>query len=505
MLAQSGYLRATKAKSTGLEDNYELSIPPNQEMSSFFSTWLKSNYSAEIFQAGNSLVEYFPRIKESKHYINREKFAQEIFDNHAKFQIYIAPSGFGKTFILSRLLHAYPSTQPTIFLSLKQIQGASFEEAMQQFQKKIAAVISSTCQRYRITPDFEMQEILQLKAKPSTVAQAVKSLASAIYAQQRIKVDILIDDYDQALQTAYCGEFYREMREFLKDFFMFPEVASGISQIICVGTLPFINDESFDDYLLYHADNVQSDFGFSKTEVQHLLTSAFGEQDESFFEQVEHWYGGYQFDCKPMVFHPQNIIRFIKDNQQRGAGAEFIFKNYTTTADNIIKDFLLNANPRVRAEFQQLVETGKLTKSLSYHLSFDELHKNPDHIWQFLLASGYLSFKYCQARQVEVTIPNQDLRLCFRALVKHWFPAATNASKARENPLLEKPADAKLEQGQRFFTPAPMVEAQPSSFADKPIAPHSFFAVPASSNSTRRQTPSSGSTDHVAISMRPPS
>lgn len=451
VLALSGYLSA-QAKPEGC---YHLAIPKNKEIRVFLDSWLKRNYNKESMAAIEAVYRQYG-LAYSSNYVNKDKFIDRtVIKSSFHFQIYLAAPGFGKTYLLSRLLAYYDhSKTPVICLSLKNIQADTFEKFLQQLHQQMLALYSFVGEKYKITLAIDQDDL----------KGSLKRLVELMKSQLGLRVIIFVDDFDVPLLHALYGGSYQAVREFFRRFFgSVVQGKSNVLNVVFTGVFPFILDSSCDIHHYYTAREHRGYFGFTKDEVEQLLTTTFGEQP-GLLEQVSLWYGGHKFNGDT-VFQPKNILRFIEDNQLRADKGKFTFKSYAALDATLLNELLKKTTPEIRGKFKQLVLVGKIPKKLEYAaLSIDTLFENPNILWNFLVANGYLNFD-----KNEISIPNKDLRTYFSDVVKKWFPLE-KISLPEEK--LSHPA-ARKTTASDTTSPAP-----PAPKPASPLAAYSMFAQP---------------------------
>lgn len=110
---------------------------------------------------------------------------------------------------------------PTIFLTLKEVEGETFEDAYGMLK----VVIAELCKKYSFLgestladpDDTELfKELKAQKAAPENVKNALKLLTRMMQAHYGKQVIVLIDEYDVPLAKANENGYYRQMLDVIR-------------------------------------------------------------------------------------------------------------------------------------------------------------------------------------------------------------------------------------------------------------------------------------------------
>lgn len=350
-----------------------------------------------------------------------DKFVQEIYGRISGHIRCRALPGFGKTYFLSKM-HSYYRhlEQPVIWFSLKNINADSYKGALEQFRQKMKVLFTVIALKYSINLekyDFDKEVDLEW---------ALIHLIKVMRRELGSPVIMLVDDCHMPLQTAYAYGYYKDMKRFVRTFFNCPLKDNvDIHHAIFTEAFHFFPTDGI--YQVLTAE--QFYFGFTKKQVATLLPAAFGER-ERLLKQLKKQYGGYKF-FSDKVFHPRSVLGFIRDNRISATSGIFKFPSYIGPEAALLDKFLEKTTQKFRLNLKFLIKTGKLTiKFPSWFLksTFDHLMEEPDYLWHFLIASGYLAFRQTSRQKAtgeipaKITIPNDDLYRYFSWVVKRWFP-----------------------------------------------------------------------------------
>ena len=122
------------------------------------------------------------------------------------------------------LCEAYMGKFPVIFISLKGVDGLTFEDAYERLRKIIRAELSrvrTVLESGRIAEDDRkpLERILQEKDTKGDIIDSLRMLSDLLYKHHGQKVILLIDEYDVSLDKAYHHQYYNEMVDLIRSMF----------------------------------------------------------------------------------------------------------------------------------------------------------------------------------------------------------------------------------------------------------------------------------------------
>lgn len=287
-------------------------------------------------------IENFEDIRKlGFYYIDKTKLIEQLLQNWGKVNLFTRPRRFGKTLNMSmlrtffeigmdkslfeglyisknkELCDEYMGKYPVIFLSLKGIDGLTFEEAI----IRITTIIKNEARRHHYLKNSDKlieEEIKQfqslLDGKADDITDSIRLLSELLCKHYGEKTIILIDEYDVPLDKAFQKGYYDEMVELMRgllgqvlktnDFLQFA-VLTGCLRISKESIFTGLNNFEVLSIL-----NVQYDecFGFTDTEVKKIL-SDYNLSDH--YLQIREWYDGYRFGNTD-IYCPWDVIRYCK-------------------------------------------------------------------------------------------------------------------------------------------------------------------------------------------------
>ena len=336
----------------------------------------------------------------------------------------------GHTVLCDKWMNQYP----TIFLSLKDVDGLTFSSAYEM----LSATVSDLYKEHLYLLDservnsYDKELIRRIAAGDATVTDIKKSVALLIRTMSvhyGKPVVFLLDEYDVPAAKASSHGYYANMLEViramlstaLKDnrYLQF-SVITGCLKIakesIFTGTNHFVSDtmssSGFNEY-----------FGFTEDDVRKLLQDA---GMESRAEMMKAWYDGYHFG-NVNVYGPWDVMNYLRDLQRDPAAKPAGY--WKNTSDNaVIRSFIDHAGASITGKLETLMAGGCIVQRIEEELTYDYLHSSEDNFWSILYLTGYLTSVRTDASEKPaseefstLTIPNTEIREIFETTVKTWF------------------------------------------------------------------------------------
>lgn len=336
----------------------------------------------------------------------------------------------GHTVLCDKWMNQYP----TIFLSLKDVDGLTFSSAYEM----LSATVSDLYKEHLYLLDservnsYDKELIRRIAAGDATVTDIKKSVALLIRTMSvhyGKPVVFLLDEYDVPAAKASSHGYYVNMLEViramlstaLKDnrYLQF-SVITGCLKIakesIFTGTNHFVSDtmssSGFNEY-----------FGFTEDDVRKLLQDA---GMESRAEMMKAWYDGYHFG-NVNVYCPWDVMNYLRDLQRDPAAKPAGY--WKNTSDNaVIRSFIDHAGASITGKLETLMAGGCIVQRIEEELTYDYLHSSEDNFWSILYLTGYLTSVRTDASEKPaseefstLTIPNTEIREIFETTVKTWF------------------------------------------------------------------------------------
>lgn len=431
-------------------------------------------------------IENFEEIRKfGFYYMDKTKLIEQLVETGGKVTLFTRPRRFGKTLNMSMLraffetgadttlfdglyiagnkeiCEQYMGKYPVIFLSLKSVEGLSYEDA----RYRITELAGREAQRFSFLSESDKlsdnekeqyQAIVALHNGKYSMDENI--LTSSIYILSHLlhrhygqKTVILIDEYDVPLDKAFQNGYYREMVSLIRGLFgMALKTNDSLQFAVLTGCLR-ISKESiftgFNNFEVLSVLNVPYDesFGFTDNEVEKLLDDyTFSDH----YPEVNEWYDGYHFGNTD-IYCPWDVIRYCKSLcADPNAMPEDFWSNSSGNA--IVRRFIDKADVQTKNEIERLIAGECIEKEISLELTYDELDKSIENLWSVLFTTGYLTHQgRTESGKYRLTIPNREIKNLFIKKIREWFSdVSRNDGKKLEefsNAFLEKNPE-KIEQ-----------------------------------------------------------
>lgn len=390
-------------------------------------------------------IENFEKLRqEDFYYIDKTRLIEQLLTRWGEVNLFTRPRRFGKSLNMSmlqsffeigkdktlfdglrisdnqELCEEYQGKFPVVSVSLKGINGATYEEA----RRFLIKTINEEARRLSVLSDSaELDEtdhelLTQLKKKEMTndsLVYSIRELTELLEKHYGRKVIVLIDEYDVPLAKANENGYYDEMVLLIRNLFENAlKTNSSLKFAVLTGCLRIAKESIFtglNNFKVYSITDKSFDetFGFTDAEVRELLRY-YGQ--EKYYETVKEWYDGYRFGNVD-VYCPWDVINFCSDHL---ADPGLEPKNYwaNTSGNSVISHFIDSVGkPQklTRMELEQLVNGGIVQKEINSELTYKELYSSIDNLWSTLFMTGYLTQRgEFSSNRYNLVIPNREIR-----------------------------------------------------------------------------------------------
>ena len=395
-------------------------------------------------------IENFEEIRTGGYYyVDKTKLIKQLFASGGKVNLFTRPRRFGKTLNMSMLkcfleIGAKPSLfdglyisenkqlcssfmgkYPVVFITLKNVDGLSFEEAKYRF----VDVIGSEASRFSFLLDSdrissnekEMYKAIismsegSFKMNTQVLLRSLKTLSELLYKHYDKKTIILIDEYDVPLDKAFQYGYYKEMVTFIRGLLGdVLKTNDALEFAVLTGCLRVSKESIFtglNNFKILSITDTRFDeqFGFTDREVKDLL-SYYNVEDK--FKETKEWYDGYRFENVD-IYCPWDVINYCSDHI---ANQECAPKNYwvNTSGNDVIHRFInsiYEPQKLTKLELEHLVNGGSVQKEISQEMTYKELYSSIDNLWSTLFMTGYLTSRSnTDGNRYDLVIPNREIR-----------------------------------------------------------------------------------------------
>ncbi len=412
----------------------------------------------------------FKEIRESGlYYIDKTMLIDQLVNRmRAKVTLFTRPRRFGKTLNMSmleqffdirkdsksifdglkitenrKLCIEWMNQYPTIFISLKDVDGENFESAIAQFSNIISKVYDTHKYLIREENNLEDYEIdkfkafLMEKASKTNLNDALFFLSKLLFEYYQKPVIILIDEYDVPMAKGDLNGYYKEITSVMRLFlskalkdnrYLKLAVMTGCLKVAEESIFTGLNNLSVNTI----ADtDYEESFGFTNKEMEKLLVDTKLLQYQSV---IKEWYDGYIFG-RMEVYCPWDVLKYV-DALQRDPNTLPVNYWANTSGNDIIKSFL-NSDYDVSEEFEILLKGGYIEKKINPNITYGNLTSDVMNLWSILYMTGYLTTILQESLPVfelpstqvkgkyelpfKLKLPNKEIRMLFEETVAIWF------------------------------------------------------------------------------------
>ncbi len=329
---------------------------------------------------------------------------------------------------------------PTLFLSLKDVDGTTFENAFNMLK----FVISSLCSQnsYLETGENirenEKDIFSRLRSQTASITDIKGSIVTIMNMMQSYyekPVILLIDEYDVPIAKASNDGYYKEMLEVIKGMLSTAlKDNSSLKFAVITGCLKIAKESIFTGTNNFVSDTISSTryneyYGFTQQDVDKLLADV---EIEEKADLIKEWYDGYNFG-EFEVYCPWDVMNYLRDLQNDlNARPVSYWKN---TSDNaIIRSFIDYTGAAIRKKLEVLIAGGNICQKIEEDLTYDYLHSSEDNLWSILYLTGYLTKvgERDKDGQIELRIPNKEVKEIFELTVRKWFEDSARVTNRKD-------------------------------------------------------------------------
>ena len=410
-------------------------------------------------------IDDFRKLRESHfYYVDKTRLIEQLLLNWSEVTLFTRPRRFGKTLNMSmlksffdigtdkalfdglyisgnkELCDEYMGKYPVIFLSLKGVEGLTYEEAFEAFVRimgKEVNRVSFLADSDKLTQiereqynGLTIMKNGRLAFDKEKLISSLQLLSQLLYKHYGKKVVILIDEYDVPLDKAFQNGYYKEMVSLIRGLFGQALKTNEFLQFaVLTGCLRISKESIFTGLNNFKVMSItdsrfDEQFGFTDSEVKKLL-SDYGM--DSHFEEVKEWYDGYHFG-KADVYCPWDVINHadhLRDDSDAKPQTYWI----NSSGNSLVRRLINRADSSTKDEIERLIAGEAIEKVIRQDLTYDEIENSIDNIWSVLFTTGYLT-KIGEAKLPDsesyaymLVIPNKEVREVFVLQIQEWFKA----------------------------------------------------------------------------------
>lgn len=409
-------------------------------------------------------IEFFKRIvNKPYYYVDKTLMIKDLIDSGETVNLFTRPRRFGKTLTLNMLRTFfeqetnpdgtvidnryyfkgtkiwsageaylnYMGQYPVISLSLKSAKQPDFKAAYKCLRNEIAGEYKRHA--YLLLSDEisqgdkkKYQLLMEQEAEIADYAISLKFLSECLKNVHKKTVIILIDEYDVPLEHAYFRGFYDKMIDFIRSLFESAlKTNESLAFAVITGCLRISKESIFTGLNNLKMVSILNEefaeyFGFTPSEVHEMLEyyGLSGREPE-----VRQWYDGYLFGHTE-VYNPWSMINYVHDIVS--LNTHFPKPYWSNTSSNsIVQELVVHADIGVKQEIEDLIEGNAIEKPIREEITYADIYKTQDHLWNFLFFTGYLK-KISERFEgdtiyLSLAIPNTEVRYIYRHTILEWF------------------------------------------------------------------------------------
>lgn len=410
-------------------------------------------------------IDDFRKLRESHfYYVDKTRLIEQLLLNWSEVTLFTRPRRFGKTLNMSMLksffdigtdkalfdglyisgnkdlCDEYMGKYPVIFLSLKGVEGLTYEEAFEAFVR----IMGKEVNRVSFLADSDkLTQIEREQYKGLTIIKngrlafdkeklisSLQLLSQLLYKHYGKKTVILIDEYDVPLDKAFQNGYYNEMVSLIRGLFGQALKTNEFLQFaVLTGCLRISKESIFTGLNNFKVMSItdsrfDEQFGFTDEEVRKLL-SDYGM--DSHFDEVKEWYDGYHFG-RADVYCPWDVINHadhLRDDSDAKPQTYWI----NSSGNSLVRRLINRADSSTKDEIERLIAGAAIEKVIRLDLTYDEIENSIDNIWSVLFTTGYLTkigevkLADSESYAYKLVIPNKEVREVFVLQIQEWFKA----------------------------------------------------------------------------------
>ena len=405
-------------------------------------------------------IDSFQKLRrEGFYYVDKTGLIVDLMQNWGEVNLFTRPRRFGKTLNMSmlkcffeiggdtgifdglrvsqekQLCEAHMGKYPVVFVSLKGVDGLTFETAY----RALCEIIRNEALRLqylsgsdRISEEEKksLKAILRDEYDDSDIRGSLKTLCALLEKHYGQKAILLIDEYDVPLDKAYQHGYYDRMIDVIRAMFGAAlKTNDSLFFAVLTGCLRVSKESIFtglNNLMVHSISDVQFDeyFGFTDAEV-HAMLHAYGLDEH--LDETREWYDGYRFGGQD-VYCPWDVINYcyaLRADAKARPKAYWI----NTSGNDMVRRLIEKASDgTTQMEIERLIAGETITKTLNENLTHNEIDQSIENIWSLLYMTGYLTAAESpDGDRYRLRIPNREVRQIYMQQVLSWFRERTQA------------------------------------------------------------------------------
>ena len=407
-------------------------------------------------------------INRNCYFVDKTLMIRDILDSGVKVTLFTRPRRFGKTLNMSMLQRFFEKTDndnsylfeklnimeagkqylahmgqyPVINISLKGMKQPSYELAFYEYKNIITNEFNRHCNllesnKLLPTDREKFEKIFYGTDDDNVYVNAIRLLSDCLSKVYDKNVIILIDEYDVPLENAYFNGFYDKMINLIHSAFESAlKTNNSLEFAVLTGCLRISKESIFtglNNLKVYSIRSKQFSqyFGFTQNEVA-MLAKYYNVEEK--LPIIKKWYDGYLFGATE-IYNPWSVLNYILSiSSNINELPEPYWSN--TSSNSIIYKLIRESSEETRGMVEELMNGGSVTVPIYEDTIYADIDVNSDHIWSFLLFTGYLKQINAELRDdmiyLTLVIPNIEVKSIYRRTILQWFKEKTVANSREE-------------------------------------------------------------------------
>ena len=413
-------------------------------------------------------------IDEGYYLVDKTNFIKDIIDYRSKVMLITRPRRFGKTLNMSMLKYFFEDERDTkgkkidnryLFDSLNiakankeyldkmgkyPVIDLTFKECKMDDWKRtfyfIKKAIINEFRRHRyvllsdelLEEDKEKYKLIMSGVNDELVyIDAIQFLSEILYSYYGKKVIVLVDEYDVPLENSYLKGFYDTMISYIRALFSTTFKQNKYLEFgVITGCLRISKESIFtglNNLEIYSIleEEYSTYFGFVVDEVKQMC-EYYNILDQ--YSDYTEWYNGYKFG-ETAIYNPWDVLNHTK-KLVRNINSDTRCYWINSSSNDIIKKMLSMADKNTREDIEMLLNGEAISKTISENITYEDIYKNIDNLWSFMLYTGYLKIEEkVGVNEYRLSIPNKEIDIAFRTNIREWVDESV--SKYRSHDFIE--------------------------------------------------------------------
>ena len=399
-------------------------------------------------------IDSFEKLRrEDFYYVDKTRLIVDLMANWGEVNLFTRPRRFGKTLNMSMLkcffeiggdkslfdglrvsedkalCETYMGKYPVVYVSLKGVDGLTFEDAYRRLRgiiREEALRLSFLKYSEKLDAD-DLRSFLRILSEEDTsadMAGSLRMLCALLEKHYGQKPILLIDEYDVPLDKAYYHGYYPEMIDLIRAMFQSAlKTNSSLFFAVLTGCLRVSKESIFtglNNLMVHSISDVSFDeyFGFTDEEVRKMLAD-YGL--EGHCEETRAWYDGYRFGEQD-VYCPWDVINYVYALRHDPEVEPKAYWINTSGNDMVRRLIEKGSDGTEQLEIERLIEGKTIEKALNENLTHSEIDASIENLWSLLYMTGYLTITRKPSGGIySLRIPNREVQHIFKQQVLSWF------------------------------------------------------------------------------------